>query len=75
MGPGRPLDLRRQERAIPVFHMPPSGPHFGPFWGERWDPKAAPGDPLGRQRGSKTLFQEVKSRSRELQNDICMPIS
>ncbi len=43
--------------------------------GERPGTKAAPEEPLGRQRGSKTPSQEVKSRSGELQNDICMLIS
>ena len=69
------LELRREKRALAFFCFWPPGPQFGPDWGEAWDPKAAPREALGRQKGSQEPFQEVKKRSGEVQNDICMLIS
>ena len=75
MGPGRLLKLRREKRALAFSCFWPPGPQLGPDWGEAWDPKAAPREALGRQKGSQEPFQEVKKRSGEVQNDICMLIS
>ena len=69
------LELRREKRALAVFCFWPPGPQFGPDWGAAWDSKAAPREALGRQKGSQEPFQEVKKRSGEVQNYICILVS
>ena len=54
MDPRTALEPRTETRAFPVFPLTPPGPAFGQFWGQPDNPKSAPGEPLGRQRGSKT---------------------
>ena len=55
------------------FFLDGSQTPIWPVWGGGRGPQGKKS--LGRKRGSKEPSQEVKSSSRELQNDMCMLIS